>query len=165
MASDFNRNAKKKSAISCSVAHSNQSGWGHILEFPLCSEGQGVAKGKLSPFSLRLDDPTKRGVQSFFGCCRSRLYLVRPAAAHICFGPIVAATLQLPGAGWCNGRRPAGETQCAQRCCDGGLVKHNAHKLHSSAAFITIEHVDFESAFEELCRGDAFSFAGLLLSA
>ena len=58
--------------------------------------------------------------------------------------------------------RPHRETQCAQRCCDGGLVKYDAYKLHASAAFVAfvafvaLEHMNFESAFEKLCSGDAF---------
>ncbi|MEY3901046.1 MAG: hypothetical protein RL189_352, partial [Pseudomonadota bacterium] len=64
--------------------------------------------------------------------------LVWPPVVDIPARPIVAiaAIKQLPGAGWCNGRRPHGETQCAQRCCDGGLVKHDAYEFHAPAAFV-----------------------------
>ena len=91
--------------------------------------------------------------------------LVWPPGVDICSRPIVAivAINQLPGACWCNGSRPHGETKCAQRCCYGGLIKHEAYEFHASAAFVAFEHVDSESAFEKLCPGDAFSFARFLL--
>jgi len=31
------------------------------------------------------------------------------------------------------------------------LVKHHGYEFHAPAAFITLEDVDFESAFEKLC--------------
>jgi tRNA(His) 5'-end guanylyltransferase len=40
------------------------------------------------------------------------------------------------------------------------LVKHHTYKLHASAAFIALEDIDFESAFEKLCPGDAFCLSG-----
>ena len=60
-------------------------------------------------------------------------------------------------------KSPDGDAQCAQRCCYGGLVKHHAYKLHAPAAFITLEDIDFERAFDKLCPGDAFSFARFLV--
>ncbi|MEY2986718.1 MAG: hypothetical protein RJB13_239 [Pseudomonadota bacterium] len=91
--------------------------------------------------------------------------LVRPAVVDICSRPVVVivAIKQLAGAGWCDGTSPHRETQCAQRCCDGGLIKHNAHEFHAPAAFVAFEHVDFESAFEKLCPGDAFCLSGKYL--
>jgi len=82
--------------------------------------------------------------------------LVGPAGVDIPARPIVAivAIEQLPGAGGCDGRRPDGQTQCAQSGCDCRLVKHDAYEFHASAAFITLEDVDFESTFEKLSPGD-----------
>ena len=91
--------------------------------------------------------------------------LVRPPVVDIPARPIVAiaALKQLPGVGWCDGRRPHGETQCAQSGCDCRLVKHHAYEFHASVAFVALEDIDFESAFEKLCPGDAYSFARFLI--
>ena len=90
--------------------------------------------------------------------------LVGPVVVDICSRPIVVivATLQLPRAGWCNGRCPHGESQCAQRCFDCWLGEDHAYEFHASDAFVTLENIDFESAFEKLCPGDAFSFVRFL---
>jgi hypothetical protein len=38
------------------------------------------------------------------------------------------------------------------------VVKQHAYKLHASVAPAALEHIDFESAFENLGPGNAFSF-------
>ena len=85
-------------------------------------------------------------------------YLVRPAVAHICSRPIVAATLQLPGADWRNCRRPHWRALRAQSGCDVRLVKDHTRKLHASTAIVAFESVNFECAFKKLCPGNSCSF-------
>jgi hypothetical protein len=55
---------------------------------------------------------------------RSGLSLVGPTVVHIYSCAIqtqMTAVEKCLGAGRCNGRRAHGESQGAQRCCDGGL--------------------------------------------
>ena len=52
------------------------------------------------------------------------------------------------------------------QCKCRSLCSQQRHgRRQQSAAFITLEDIDFKSAFEKLCPGDAFSFAGFLFFA